>query len=341
MAPEVSEQPAPHARRAGARLRMVVSAVLLAVLVTKIRPRGRCSRSTSTSRRSSSSSLGLLLTASSGSCCRRGAGSGCCASSTPPVPLGRSPSTTSPASSSATCCRRRSAATCCGSAGSAREHRLERDVRSPRSRSNGSAVSSRSRCSCFLGFVVEPVAARVDHAGSRWWSPAARSSLLGADPAARRAPAAWPAGSATTRTGCGSSARSHIGVDRCAADPRDALGILGTALVYQVSVVLTVGSASFHTLDARRCPTAAVIAFVPAVAMAQVVPISLERPRRARGHARAASCTRSASRPGRRIGIGLLWYLTHAARAACSARPRSPSATGTGPHRRGTTTHGA
>jgi uncharacterized protein (TIRG00374 family) len=65
----------------------------------------------------------------------------------------------------------------------------------------------------------------------------------------------------------------HVGVDRLRRQPREALGVIGTALVYQASVVAAV-LCIVRTLE-LPVPTAAVIAFVPAVAMAQVVPISI------------------------------------------------------------------
>ncbi|MDQ1465975.1 MAG: glycosyltransferase 2 family protein [Actinomycetota bacterium] len=65
----------------------------------------------------------------------------------------------------------------------------------------------------------------------------------------------------------------HVGVDRLRRQPREALGVVGTALVYQASVIAAV-LCIVRTL-ALSLPTAAVIAFVPAVAMAQVIPISI------------------------------------------------------------------
>src|SRR4029079_6833692 len=65
----------------------------------------------------------------------------------------------------------------------------------------------------------------------------------------------------------------HVGVDRLRRPPRETFGVGGTALVYQVSVVAAV-LCIVRTLE-LPVPTAAVIAFVPAVAMAQVIPISI------------------------------------------------------------------
>jgi glycosyltransferase 2 family protein len=65
----------------------------------------------------------------------------------------------------------------------------------------------------------------------------------------------------------------HTGIDRLRREPRDAFGILGAALIYQLSVVAAVYCA-VEALDIS-IPTAAVIAFIPAVAMGQTVPLSV------------------------------------------------------------------
>lgn len=65
----------------------------------------------------------------------------------------------------------------------------------------------------------------------------------------------------------------HVGVDRLRRQPRDAFGVLAAAVVYQVSVVAAVYCA-VQALGIS-IPNAAVVAFVAAVAMAQTVPISL------------------------------------------------------------------
>jgi uncharacterized membrane protein YbhN (UPF0104 family) len=65
----------------------------------------------------------------------------------------------------------------------------------------------------------------------------------------------------------------HVGIDRMRHDPKDALGALAAAVAYQVSVVGAVYCA-VHTIG-LTIPNAAVLAFVPAVAMMQVLPISL------------------------------------------------------------------
>jgi uncharacterized protein (TIRG00374 family) len=101
----------------------------------------------------------------------------------------------------------------------------------------------------------------------------------------------------------------HDGVARLRAEPRAALGVLGTALLYQVSVVLTVGCIVL-TLGVD-VPAGAVLAFVPAVAMAQVVPISLSGLGIREGMLVLLLHPEPLGVPtGRAIGIGLLWYLT-------------------------------
>ena len=100
--------------------------------------------------------------------------------------------------------------------------------------------------------------------------------------------------------------------------------MLGTALIYQVSVVLTVGFVIL-TIGAP-VPVGAVIAFVPVVAMAQVIPISLSGLGVREGM--FVLLLHPLGIPnGQAIGIGLLWYLDHAARepARCAGvRGRQP-----------------
>jgi uncharacterized protein (TIRG00374 family) len=100
---------------------------------------------------------------------------------------------------------------------------------------------------------------------------------------------------------------THVGVERIRADPRAAVSILATAMIYQVSVVLTVGFVVL-AIDAP-VPVGAVIAFVPVVAMAQVVPISLSGLGVREGM--FVLLLHPLGVPnGQAIGIGLLWYLT-------------------------------
>ena len=62
------------------------------------------------------------------------------------------------------------------------------------------------------------------------------------------------------------------GVDRARREPRQMLRVLATAFVYQLSIVLSY-LLIFHALD-RSVPIASTIAFIPAVSMLQVLPIS-------------------------------------------------------------------
>jgi uncharacterized protein (TIRG00374 family) len=64
----------------------------------------------------------------------------------------------------------------------------------------------------------------------------------------------------------------HVGVDRLRREPSQLVPVLGTALLYQLSVVLAV-ALIFRTLD-LPVPLAGVFAYVPAVAMLQVLPLS-------------------------------------------------------------------
>jgi len=98
----------------------------------------------------------------------------------------------------------------------------------------------------------------------------------------------------------------HVGLGHLRKNPRAAVGVMVTALVYQVSVVVTVGFVIL-TLGVD-VPVASVIAFIPVVAMAQVVPISLS------GLGVREGMLVLLFHPlgvpnGRAIGIGLLWYL--------------------------------
>ena len=97
----------------------------------------------------------------------------------------------------------------------------------------------------------------------------------------------------------------HIGVDRLRRDWRDAIVALFAALLYQITVVASVYCA-FHVVDVR-VPNAAVLAYVPAVAMAQVVPITIGGLGVREGL--LAFFLHPLGVPtGRAVAIGLLWY---------------------------------
>jgi uncharacterized membrane protein YbhN (UPF0104 family) len=97
----------------------------------------------------------------------------------------------------------------------------------------------------------------------------------------------------------------HVGIDRMRREPRRAASVLLAAILYQLSVVAAVGCA-VHALG-TNVPDAAVLAFVPAVAMAQVLPISLS------GLGIREGLLVLLLHPlgvptGKAIGVGLLWY---------------------------------
>jgi uncharacterized protein (TIRG00374 family) len=97
----------------------------------------------------------------------------------------------------------------------------------------------------------------------------------------------------------------HIGVDRIRHEPRRALSVLVAAITYQVSVLIAVYCA-IHALGVSL-PNGAVLAFLPAVAAAQALPISLS------GLGIREGLLVILLHPlgvptGKAIGIGLLWY---------------------------------
>ena len=97
----------------------------------------------------------------------------------------------------------------------------------------------------------------------------------------------------------------HIGVARMRHEPGRAASVLIAAVAYQASVVAAVWCA-VHALGVS-VPDASVIAFIPAVAMAQVLPISLS------GLGIREGLLVLLLHPlgvptGKAIGVGLLWY---------------------------------
>jgi glycosyltransferase 2 family protein len=97
----------------------------------------------------------------------------------------------------------------------------------------------------------------------------------------------------------------HVGVDRLRRDPRRAGVVLFAAIVYQTAVLISVWCA-IHALGVSL-PTGAVIAFLPAVAAAQTLPISLS------GLGIREGLLVLLLHPlgvptGKAVGIGLLWY---------------------------------
>lgn len=97
----------------------------------------------------------------------------------------------------------------------------------------------------------------------------------------------------------------HQGVDNVRRRPRSALDILGSALAYQSSVVLAVMLiATALDIDV---PLAALVAFVPAVAMVQVLPISISGLGVREGMLVLFLGPLGASN-AEAIALGLLWY---------------------------------
>jgi uncharacterized protein (TIRG00374 family) len=97
----------------------------------------------------------------------------------------------------------------------------------------------------------------------------------------------------------------HVGVDRIRREPRRAISVLVAAITYQASVLVAVWCA-IHALGVSL-PNGAVLAYLPAVASAQVLPISLS------GLGIREGLLVLLLRPldvptGKAIGIGLLWY---------------------------------
>lgn len=97
----------------------------------------------------------------------------------------------------------------------------------------------------------------------------------------------------------------HVGVDHLRRHPRGAVGVMGAAAAYQLSMVLTV-------LIATRAvgvdvPAVAVLAFAPAVLIAQVLPFSLNGLGLREG-AFVLFFTPLGASTTQAVGIGLLMY---------------------------------
>ncbi len=99
--------------------------------------------------------------------------------------------------------------------------------------------------------------------------------------------------------------RVHVGVDALRRSPRRALAVLGTAIAYQAaytaSIALIAAGLALHV------PFAAIVAYVPAVAMVQVLPISLNGLGLREGLLVLLLHPLGASH-GQAIALGLLWY---------------------------------
>jgi glycosyltransferase 2 family protein len=99
----------------------------------------------------------------------------------------------------------------------------------------------------------------------------------------------------------------HVGLGHLRGDRRRAMGVVATAMLYQVSVLATVG---FLVLAFDSgVPFAAVVAFVPAVAMAQVLPISVSGLGIREGMLVLLLHPLGIPK-GQAVGLGLAWYAT-------------------------------
>jgi uncharacterized membrane protein YbhN (UPF0104 family) len=97
----------------------------------------------------------------------------------------------------------------------------------------------------------------------------------------------------------------HVGIDRIHREPRRGVSVLVAAIAYQVAVLISVYCA-IHALGVS-VPNGAVLAFLPAVAAAQALPISLS------GLGIREGLLVILLHPlgvptGKAVGIGLLWY---------------------------------
>jgi uncharacterized protein (TIRG00374 family) len=97
----------------------------------------------------------------------------------------------------------------------------------------------------------------------------------------------------------------HVGVDRLRRDRRDALGALVAAVAYQMTVLAAVYCA-VHTIG-LTIPNGAVFAFIPAVAMVQVLPISVGGLGVREGML-ALLLVPLGVPTGQAVALGLLWY---------------------------------
>ncbi|MGZ8733731.1 MAG: lysylphosphatidylglycerol synthase transmembrane domain-containing protein [Acidimicrobiia bacterium] len=157
---------------------------------------------------------------------------------------------------------------------------------------------------CFVGFALEPSLIEVDHA----WIALAISAATLLALAMILVLAASPrlAGRFKDHENwMRFMGAVHIGVHLLRRRPRLVGAVLGTALLYQSSTVLTVWFAT-RALGVS-VPNAAIIAFIPAVAMAQVIPISVGGFGVREGMLTLFLTPLGVS-TGKAVGIGLLWY---------------------------------
>lgn len=97
----------------------------------------------------------------------------------------------------------------------------------------------------------------------------------------------------------------HTGVDRLRRDPHGARDVLALAIAYQCCVLAAVYCA-VHTIG-LTIPNAAVVAYVPAVAIAQVLPLSVGGLGLREGMLALLFQPLGAT-TGHAVAVGLLWY---------------------------------
>lgn len=98
----------------------------------------------------------------------------------------------------------------------------------------------------------------------------------------------------------------HIGVERMRQQPRRALGVIATAVLYQFSMVAVMWIIG-RALEAH-VPDGAALAYFPTVAMAQVLPLSLNGLGVREGML-VLLLTPLGVSAGKALGIGILYYL--------------------------------
>ena len=202
-----------------------------------------------------------------------------------------------PASSCRTCCPPPSAATCCGSP-ACPATRARRPRRSRRSCSSASPAGSCCRSSAWSGFLVNPPLRDLGRAtqvalGLAFATLMALCILLYAV-ADQRIGGRFEAKDGWRRF----AGAVHLGLDRLRHEPAATANVLFVGFAYQLVLVLAAVAAA-QALGVRPAGLTALLAFFPAVAIAQVLPIGISGPRRARGRLRALPRSARRRRAGR------------------------------------------
>lgn len=127
----------------------------------------------------------------------------------------------------------------------------------------------------------------------------------------------------------------HVGIDRMRAEPAHVVAVLGTAVVYQASVIASVVLIA-SALD-LPVPIGSMIVIVPAVAMVQVLPLSISGLGVREGMLVLLLTPLGAS-SAQAIALGLLWYasllgVSMLGAPAFAVGHRHRAAEGVDPHR--------